>query len=610
MPVDAVAVASGPGLAPCLSVGVAAAARLALAWGVPLLGVNHVEAHALVAQLAPELAAPTAAAAVATAMAANDSSSSSTAAGQNSSSALAASAAAVARSLPPRPLSPLTATPALALVASGGHSQLVWAAAPGRHRVLATTLDDAAGEALDKACRVGGLARLNFAAIAAVVEAEEALRARQAADVGVGEASAECFPLKYLPKELHPTPNSNNNNNSNNNSSDGDSCGPTPAAVWAAFTAHLRQSQPASRAAPPPASLLWPHLSDARLPASFPAAAPLPSAPASPFTVYPRDLGALEATREQRHWHRRRALTRFGADASAPQLPTPDTSTASSAAEAAETVAAAVDAEASPWALQPGAGASAVRAWLEWRNLQLVQRLQALPQLPPPRAAGDNGNAADAGFDYEDDYSTESHDASADTGVAATAAPVTESATAKPAVLPPGAILERAAHWHTRVAALLAGCVTAPQQNPDGSTVAEGSTDAAAADVDFFGPAAWRGVLTPVASPLAAVSQSPEAAPLPTLAATSDRGQTSDREQRDSESDWPLFQQWRLPVAAALPLPPRPRVPLSPLLPLVDIPLPLPGSGSGAGLGTFLIFTVGTNLIIRHIESNRHFMLN
>ncbi|MBW3661941.1 MAG: tRNA (adenosine(37)-N6)-threonylcarbamoyltransferase complex transferase subunit TsaD [Actinobacteria bacterium] len=102
--VDAIAVTSGPGLAGALLVGVSAAKGLALAADLPLVGVNHLEAHVVAAQLEyGELA-----------------------------------------------------WPVLALVVSGGHTSLVVVDASG-FRQLGATIDDAAGEAFDKIARFLGL---------------------------------------------------------------------------------------------------------------------------------------------------------------------------------------------------------------------------------------------------------------------------------------------------------------------------------------------------------------------------------------------------------------------------------------------------------------------
>ncbi|GJM45568.1 MAG: tRNA N6-adenosine threonylcarbamoyltransferase [Gemmatimonadota bacterium] len=103
--VDAIAVTSGPGLVGSLLVGVTTAKGLALARDLPLLGVNHLEAHAL----SPFLEA--------------------------------------------RDLEP----PVLVLVVSGGHTLLVHVKALGELEVVGRTRDDAAGEAYDKVSVMLGL---------------------------------------------------------------------------------------------------------------------------------------------------------------------------------------------------------------------------------------------------------------------------------------------------------------------------------------------------------------------------------------------------------------------------------------------------------------------
>jgi len=102
---DAVAACHGPGLAGALLVGVAAAKALALAAGLPYVGVNHLEAHLQAAWLEdPELQPPLA-----------------------------------------------------VLIVSGGHTMTVVVEARGRYRLVGQTVDDAAGEAFDKVARHLGL---------------------------------------------------------------------------------------------------------------------------------------------------------------------------------------------------------------------------------------------------------------------------------------------------------------------------------------------------------------------------------------------------------------------------------------------------------------------
>jgi len=107
--IDAIAVTYGPGLASSLIVGLSAAKGLALALGKPLIGINHLEAHIHSVFLKPE--AP----------------------------------------------EPHEACPMLALVVSGGHTCWVEVPQAGHYHVIGRTLDDAAGEAFDKAAKLLGL---------------------------------------------------------------------------------------------------------------------------------------------------------------------------------------------------------------------------------------------------------------------------------------------------------------------------------------------------------------------------------------------------------------------------------------------------------------------
>jgi N6-L-threonylcarbamoyladenine synthase len=102
LPVDAVAATVGPGLAGSLLVGKTAAEMLAWVYQKPLIPVNHIEGHIL--------------------------------------SAL--------------PANPKLEPPFLALVASGGHTELVYVKDFGKFHVLGRTLDDAAGEAFDKVAKM------------------------------------------------------------------------------------------------------------------------------------------------------------------------------------------------------------------------------------------------------------------------------------------------------------------------------------------------------------------------------------------------------------------------------------------------------------------------
>ena len=103
--VDAIAATAGPGLIGGVMVALLAGKGLALGTGKPLVAVNHLEGHAL----------------------------------------------------SPRLVDPDLGFPYLLLLVSGGHCQLLEVAGVGEYRRLATTIDDAAGEAFDKAAKLLGL---------------------------------------------------------------------------------------------------------------------------------------------------------------------------------------------------------------------------------------------------------------------------------------------------------------------------------------------------------------------------------------------------------------------------------------------------------------------
>jgi N6-L-threonylcarbamoyladenine synthase len=103
--IDAIAATAGPGLIGGVMVGLVTAKGLALASGKPLVAVNHLEGHAL----SPMLSEPD------------------------------------------------LRFPYLLLLVSGGHCQLLFVEGVGRYTRLATTIDDAAGEAFDKTAKLLGL---------------------------------------------------------------------------------------------------------------------------------------------------------------------------------------------------------------------------------------------------------------------------------------------------------------------------------------------------------------------------------------------------------------------------------------------------------------------
>ncbi|MBA1242940.1 tRNA (adenosine(37)-N6)-threonylcarbamoyltransferase complex transferase subunit TsaD [Pseudomonas japonica] len=103
--IDAIAYTAGPGLVGALLVGASCAQAMAFAWGIPALGVHHMEGHLLAPMLEDQ---------------------------------------------PP-------AFPFVALLVSGGHTQLVRVDGIGRYELLGESLDDAAGEAFDKTAKLMGL---------------------------------------------------------------------------------------------------------------------------------------------------------------------------------------------------------------------------------------------------------------------------------------------------------------------------------------------------------------------------------------------------------------------------------------------------------------------
>jgi len=118
--IDAIAVTRGPGLAGSLVVGMAMAKGMALASGLPLLGINHLEAHLYSIWLVED--------------------------------------------------EPEPAFPLLALIVSGGHSELILMRDHLTYERLGGTLDDAAGEAFDKVARLLGLGYPGGPAVQAAAE--------------------------------------------------------------------------------------------------------------------------------------------------------------------------------------------------------------------------------------------------------------------------------------------------------------------------------------------------------------------------------------------------------------------------------------------------------
>ena len=116
--IDGVAYTAGPGLVGALLVGASVGRSLAYAWGVPAVGVHHMEAHLLAVMLEEKH----------------------------------------------------PACPFLALLVSGGHTQLVEARAVDDYKILGESLDDAAGEAFDKTAKLLGLGYPGGPRLAALAE--------------------------------------------------------------------------------------------------------------------------------------------------------------------------------------------------------------------------------------------------------------------------------------------------------------------------------------------------------------------------------------------------------------------------------------------------------
>jgi N6-L-threonylcarbamoyladenine synthase len=116
--IDGIAYTAGPGLIGALLVGASVARALGYAWGIPVIGVHHLEGHLLAPALEP--GAP--------------------------------------------------GFPFVALQVSGGHTLLVEVEGVGRYRILGETQDDAAGEAFDKTAKLLGLGYPGGPALAALAE--------------------------------------------------------------------------------------------------------------------------------------------------------------------------------------------------------------------------------------------------------------------------------------------------------------------------------------------------------------------------------------------------------------------------------------------------------
>ena len=137
--IDGVAVTAGPGLAPCLEVGMEWAAEFARARSLPFIGVHHMQAHAFVAELDH----------------------------------------------------PSLRYPFLALLISGGHTEMWLVRSQSDIVILSATVDDAVGEAFDKVARAIGVQRAHDESPGAAVERLAAMHVGPPSQQFVLRSSAE-----------------------------------------------------------------------------------------------------------------------------------------------------------------------------------------------------------------------------------------------------------------------------------------------------------------------------------------------------------------------------------------------------------------------------------
>jgi N6-L-threonylcarbamoyladenine synthase len=124
---DVICVTSGPGLITGLLVGVEAAKTLSYLWNIPLVGVNHIEGHIHSVEI------------------------------RNPKSEILNKSKIQNQKLINQLTNKPINYPALALIASGGHTELILMKKQGSYKKLGATLDDAAGECFDKVAKILGL---------------------------------------------------------------------------------------------------------------------------------------------------------------------------------------------------------------------------------------------------------------------------------------------------------------------------------------------------------------------------------------------------------------------------------------------------------------------
>ena len=142
--IDLISITNGPGLEPCLWVGVNFAKAISFIWNIPVVPVNHIESHILVNFLNPK----------------------------------------------PYTLNPKS-FPAIALVVSGGHTQIILVKKVGSYKILGETRDDAAGECFDKCAKILGLKYPGGPEIA-----------KYASQLQRPKGCPDCSPLIKLPRPM------------------------------------------------------------------------------------------------------------------------------------------------------------------------------------------------------------------------------------------------------------------------------------------------------------------------------------------------------------------------------------------------------------------------
>lgn len=153
---DALAVTVGPGLAPALEVGIKTMQELSMQKDIPLIAVNHIEGHAL--------------------------------------SALAQQNSSNSKTLEYRAKTTAQINyPVLSVVVSGGHTQFIYFEKIGEYQILGSTIDDAAGECLDK---IGRMLNLGYPA-GSTIEKFAKLGNKKAVEFPLPMTTVQSFDMSF-----------------------------------------------------------------------------------------------------------------------------------------------------------------------------------------------------------------------------------------------------------------------------------------------------------------------------------------------------------------------------------------------------------------------------